>query len=585
MMCFPRRLRDMVPLKISFIYLVISVLWIFSSDHLVGLLFTDSQVITQAQTFKGWLYVGSTAAVIYVLLRREIATYASTAESLRKTGQDLLDLLDAMPVGVALTDGTTIEYINTSFSERFGYSPDEIPTDEQWFLLAYPDPIYRRAVINQWQQELASAREQGVPIKPIEVRVSCKNGETRQVIANAQLIGNRIVVIFTDITERELLRNELAKMQKLESIGMLAGSIAHDFNNILTGIMGNLSYAQVLLDPSHPAQGPLASAEHGTTRAVDLTGQLLTFARGGEPVKKILNIGELISESMNLMLRGSKVRGVIELAEDLWWVEGDGGQLSQVLNNMIINALQAMPDGGRLRIGAENLRLTPSAGRSLPPGNYVHIEIEDSGHGMEPAVLERIFDPYFTTKERGTGLGLASTYSIINRHGGGITVDSSPGQGARFSVLLPATETPSAITEVPEPGRQPTKAVGQRRILVMDDEPAICEIASSMLNYLGYEVETCSGGAEAVTRYQQARAKNRPYDAVIMDLTIPGGIGGKEAARQILALDAQACLIVSSGYSHDPIMAEYQKHGFKGGLAKPYRVGDLARMLAAVLAE
>lgn len=579
----PRRVRRSVPLKIAAIYLVISILWIVFSDQLVALVFQDGHLITQAQTFKGWFFVGTTAVVIFFLLRREIAIYMNIANDFLRTGQELRDVLDAMPVGVGMADGNTIEYININFSERFGYSLDEIPTVEQWLLLAYPDPEYREAIVGQWRHELEVAREQATPIRPFEVRVRCKNGEVRQTIANTQFIGNRIVVIFTDITERELLRNELAKVQKLESIGMLAGGIAHDFNNILTGIMGNLSYAQILLDPGHPAQGLLSAAEQATTRAVELTGQLLTFARGGEPVKKAVSIGELINESMGLMLRGSKVRGEVDFAGDLWRVEADAGQLSQVFNNLIINAIQAMPEGGRLRVTAGNLRIDDTTTPALPQGNYVRIELEDSGQGMAPEILERIFDPYFTTKAQGAGLGLASAYSIINRHGGSINVTSSIGQGTRFTVILPATETLPDTAEALKHGRGQTVPGDRRRILVMDDEPSIREIAASMLGFLGFEVDTCGDGTEAVAGYAQALASGRPYHAVIMDLTIPGGLGGKEAAQQILALDTQACLIVSSGYSHDPIMADYQNHGFRGVLSKPYRVGDMERVLTAVL--
>ncbi|MGE4558969.1 MAG: ATP-binding protein [Desulfobulbus sp.] len=580
----PRPDWSSASLKIAAIYLAVSVLWIVFSDYLVAFLFQNSQLITRMQTLKGWFYVGSTAVLIYILLRREFSVYQRMANELAKSSQDLRDILDAMPVGVAMSDGTTVEYINISFSESFGYGLDEIPTAEQWFLLAYPDPEYRKFLDAEWRRAIIRAREQGTSLKPFEVRVTCKNGEVRQAIVNTQVVGPRIVISFTDITERELLQNELVKMQKLESIGLLAGGLAHDFNNILSGIMGNLSYAQVLLDPGHPACGPLFSAEHAVNRAVELTSQLLTFARGGEPVKKVLCIGELIDESMTLMLRGSKVKGDIELGGDLWCVEADGGQISQVLNNIIINAVQAMPEGGHLRIAAGNCDIAKGDVPALTPGKYVRISLADNGEGMTPETLERIFDPYFTTKSHGSGIGLASAYSIVNRHGGTIVVESSPGRGTTFTLLLPASEARPVVEE--EEGSQalPSNDGRHRRILVMDDEAAICDLASAMLSHMGHEVDTCNDGMEAVGRYEQALADGRPYDAVIMDLTIPGGLGGREAAEEILARDKDACLVVSSGYSHDPIMADYRRYGFRGVLSKPYKVADLERVMAAVLA-
>jgi len=578
--CRTDRLR--APLRTAGLYLGAAVLWVVFSDQLVALLIHNPTFLTLAQTLKGWLFVGATAALIFVLLRREIAACQTTTEHLRQNEQELRDILDAMPVGIALTDGATIEYINISFSERFGYSLDEIPTDEQWFLLAYPDPVYRELLITAWKTEIDRARATNRPIRPFEVKATCKDGKQRLAIANTQLIGRRIVVILTDITERELLRNELIKMQKLESIGVLAGGIAHDFNNILTGIMGNLSYAQVLLEPGHRARAPLDSAEQASARAAELTRQLLTFARGGEPIKQATSVAALISESLSLMLRGSRVRGEAMVDPDVWAVEVDAGQISQVLNNIVINAVQAMPDGGALRIVAENATVGEDATPALAEGRYVRVRIVDTGCGVAPETLDRVFEPYFTTKESGSGLGLASAYSIVTRHGGAVSVESEVGRGTTFTLHLPATLAPPAPEPAIEAARATTRS-GRPRILVMDDEAAICDIADAMLSFLGYDADTCVDGAEAVQRYQQFLASDRPYAAVVMDLTIPGGMGGKEAAQRILALHPAAVLIVSSGYSHDPIMADYQAHGFCGVLAKPYKVAELGRVLEIAL--
>jgi len=578
--------RSRGPLKIAAVYLAVSVFWVAFSDHLAALLVRDPLLLTQVQTFKGWLFVGGTAALMYVLLNREIATYQTTTDHLRRSEQELRDILDALPVGVALSDGATIEYINISFSERFGYSLDEIPTDEQWFLLAYPDPVYRDLLVASWRSEIDRARANNTPIRPFEVKVSCKNGETRHAIANTQLIGQRILIILTDITERELLRNELIKMQKLESIGVLAGGIAHDFNNILTGIMGNLSYAQVLLEPGHQARQPLAAAEQASSRAAELTRQLLTFARGGEPIKRATSSSLLVNEALSLMLRGTKVRGEAQIEAGVWAVEVDAGQISQVLNNLIINAVQAMPDGGVLRIVAENAQLTADSGAPLPPGPYVCLKLIDTGCGIATEVLERVFEPYFSTKAAGSGLGLASAYSIVTRHGGAIAVESTVGRGSLFTLHLPATQAAPAAelppTAAPHP--QPGSAL-RPRVLVMDDEAAICDIAAATLEYLGYQAETCADGAAATQLYEASLAAGSPYAAVIMDLTIPGGMGGKEAARRMLNRHPGARLIVSSGYSDDPIMADFRMYGFCGVLAKPYKVAELDQVLKAVSAD
>ena len=582
----PLRGSSRRPLKVAAIYLAVAGAWIVFSEWLAPFLVHDPALIAEIQTLRGWLLVICSACLIYFVLKREIFTSRMTTEHLRKSRQEILDILDAMPVGVVLTDGVTIEYVNISFSERFGYSLDEIPTDAQWLLLAYPDPAYREEVVTAWQGELDRARKCGATIRPFEVKVTCKNGLVRHAIANTQIINNRIVVILTDITERELLHNELVKMQKLESIGVLAGGIAHDFNNILTGIMGNLSYARLMIETGHAADSSLESAERASARATDLTRQLLTFAQGGEPIKKVLSVRRLINEAVTFMLRGTNVRGEIRIDDAVQAIEADEGQISQVCNNILINAVQAMPEGGVLRIAAGLHILKAVNTLSLPEGEYVRISFSDEGGGMPGEVLRRIFEPYFSTKDSGSGLGLASVYSIVTRHGGSISVESELGKGSTFTILLPATKaTPPVEPSGPSSGVRPIKgSQGRLPLLVMDDEAVIRDLATNMLTYLGYEVHVCADGEAAVRLYEEALAEGTPYAAVLMDLTIPGGMGGLEASRRILALDGDACLIVSSGYSHDPVMSDHLAHGFTGVLAKPYMVADLDQVLHTVLA-
>ena len=574
------------PIHVAAAYLAVATLWLFSTERLVLLLTAEAEPLTWAQTVKDVLFASVSAFFFYLVLRREIESCRMVTGHLHKSRQELLDILDALPVGIVLTDGKTIEYININFSERFGYSLDEIPTDEQWFLLACPDDTYRNQVVGAWRSEVEKAQAGRKPIRPLEVKVTCKNGQVRQVIANTQIIGNRIVIILTDITEREMLHNELIKMQKLESIGVLAGGIAHDFNNILTGIMGNISYARLLLDPSHPVRESLDDAEQASKRAAELTRQLLTFARGGEPIKTVVAVGRLINEAATLMLRGTGVRGEVRIDGSVRAIEADAGQIAQVLNNVIINAIQAMPEGGILGIMAGNDRVDANNTLALAEGDYVRITIADQGCGIPAEALERIFDPYFTTKDGGSGLGLASAYSIVSRHGGHIGVASTPGQGTICTILLPATDKIPPADKVEAAGPDtPERRADRPVVLVMDDEAVIRNLAATMLSHLGYAVRTCADGQAAVDLYLDSLNDSSPFAAVLLDLTVPGGMGGLEAARRILDLDDKARLIVSSGYSDDPVMASHAAHGFCGVLAKPYTMVELGQVLHTVLAQ
>lgn len=390
------------------------------------------------------------------------------------------------------------------------------------------------------------------------------------------------IVCFQDITDRKEYESEQLKMQKLESLGILAGGIAHDFNNILTGIMGNISLAKKFIDDSHKSFNALEGAEKASVRASELARQLLTFAKGGEPVKKLVSIQGIVNESVSLVLHGSNVKGIIDIPDSMYPIEADEGQISQVFHNIIINAAQAMPGGGMLAVSARNKVLGADNGMALPSGPYACISFTDEGCGIADADLNKIFDPYFTTKVSGNGLGLASCRSIINKHGGHIGVTSRVGMGTAFTIHLPSIGESVPEYHV-ESDAQTSHDHNGGAILVMDDDEIIRDLASALLEEIGYQVTTCDDGAEAIRLYKFTRESGMPFLAVIMDLTIPGGMGGQEAAKEILAIDPVACLIVSSGYSNDPIMSDYRSYGFTGAIAKPYRISELEQILRSSL--
>jgi len=379
-----------------------------------------------------------------------------------------------------------------------------------------------------------------------------------------------------DVTDRMKLEEEQERNQRLESLGLLAGGIAHDFNNILTGIVGNISLARMLIEPDNKAQQRLQQSEKACQRAVNLTRQLLTFARGGEPVKQKTDVIRLLRESAEFSLRGSGISFDLAPPTEPWTVEADEGQLTQVFNNLLINATHAMPDGGQVALRVANCHLGKSACGTLPAGNYVRISIIDQGSGIALEHLDKIFDPYFTTKAHGTGLGLTAAYSIIKKHGGLLTATSDVGKGSCFEILLPAQPE-----KAPPPPPEMALAVpaGKGRILVMDDEESLREVVVEILAALGYAAVCCANGTEAIDRYQEALASGNRFTAVILDLTVPGGMGGKEAAKKLRSMDPAAVLIAASGYSNDPVMADYRAFDFDGTVAKPFQVAQLAEAI------
>jgi PAS domain S-box-containing protein len=394
-----------------------------------------------------------------------------------------------------------------------------------------------------------------------------------------------VVLVFRDITERQRNEAESRKAETLEQLGLLAGGIAHDFNNLLTAIVGNISLASLLLPSNNEMASRLDDAKNAALRARDLAQQLLTFARGGAPIKKAASIGKLIQDTVSFSLRGSRNRSQFHFGADLWPGDVDSGQISQVIANLVVNADQAMPNGGTLHVSCENFRYTSTTTPVIPdllPGDYIRISIRDEGVGIPEKYLKRIFDPYFTTKSKGNGLGLATAYSIIKNHNGLMTVESEVHVGSTFNVYLPAAVNQEITLE------KPTRVVsapisGTGRVLIVDDEEPIRDLVDATLTRLGYQVTGAATALEGVNIYRQKLETGERFDAVILDLTLPGGMGGKEALRKLIEIDPTVNAIVSSGYATDATMSRYQDFGFRGVIAKPYEAAQLGKIVHDVI--
>jgi nitrogen-specific signal transduction histidine kinase/ActR/RegA family two-component response regulator len=388
-----------------------------------------------------------------------------------------------------------------------------------------------------------------------------------------------VIETVNNITEKYLLEDERLKTQKLEAIGTLAGGIAHDFNNLLQGIFGYISMAKITLDQNDNSFAMLEQAEQALHLSVNLTTQLLTFSKGGKPLKKKISLRPVIENSVRFALSGSSVDYRIRLDEDLWLVDADEGQIGQVVQNIVLNADQAMPLGGTIVIAAKNVLSSDSGLPHLPgEGKYIGISVADSGIGISEKYLEKIFDPYFTTKEKGSGLGLATSYSIIKNHGGIIDVKSGVDKGTTFYIYLPAVESDAEVPQVPK-----VSVAGRKgKILIMDDEELVRNVAGALVKVLGNEVEVVEHGEAAIAKYMSARESGKPFDIVILDLTIREGLGGRETIERLLAIDPGVRAIVSSGYSDNAVVADYQNYGFKAALNKPYKLEELRNTLNAL---
>ncbi len=500
-------------------------------------------------------------------------------EALKNSEERLKQIVERSPLPMAVTDlRDNFILLNNKFQEVFGYTLEDLQSVEDWWPRAYPDEEYRKTVMAKWNTAVAEAIKTGKEIAPQEAIVTCKNGVRRTIEAMLAPIGDTHVVILHDITERKKMAEEIIKIQKLESLGVLAGGIAHDFNNILTAIMGNIEIATAYTNPGDTIRDLLINTEKASLRARDLTQQLLTFSKGGMPVKKTVSLDILIKETSSFTLKGAKVRCEFDIQEDLWAVDADEGQIGQVIQNLVINGDQSMPEGGILKIRARNLLVTENLLLPLKQGKYVQITIQDHGVGIPANYLQKIFDPYFTTKQKGSGLGLAVTYSIIANHGGHIAVSSELGVGTTFDVYLPASEM--ILEKKPE---KELPLTGRGKILLMDDDEMVISVAGAMLKSFGYEVASAKDGQETIDLYKKALEESQPYSLVIMDLTIPGGMGGKETVTKLKLIDPHLKAIVSSGYSNDPVLAEYRQYGFLGIIPKPFKMSQLSEEVSRVL--
>ncbi len=506
-------------------------------------------------------------------LQHEIVARKQVEDALSSSEARFRTIIENASTGIVVADAEVrrFRYANPEICRMLGYSYDELMALD---VMAIHPVAEQRGVVqfaaNRNMQTLC-LRKDGT-VFPVDIKSAALEIDGRLCHAG----------FFTDISERRLLEEERLKTQKLEAIGTLAGGIAHDFNNLLQGVFGYISLAKLVRDDREKSFSALEQAEKALHMSVKLTNQLLTFAKGGEPLKKPLDLRSVIENAAKFALSGSRSDYRIVMEDRLWQIEADESQIGQAIQNIVLNADQAMPRGGRVEIAVRNIDFSiKGLPLSLQQAKYIEIAINDSGIGIPEQYLGRIFDPYFTTKERGSGLGLATSYSIIKNHEGLIDAKSEAGKGTTFFIYLPATETTQK--EVMD---KPIAAAASSRsgiVLVMDDEPVIRDVAGKLIVALGHTVAFATCGEEAVEKYEKARQAGKAYDVVILDLTIRGGMGGAETVRKLKEMDDNVMAVVSSGYSDDAVISHYRDHGFKAFLKKPYNVDDLGRVLNTLL--
>ncbi|AFM24491.1 hybrid sensor histidine kinase/response regulator [Desulfomonile tiedjei] len=493
-------------------------------------------------------------------LRQEIEERSKTQSALEKSRDSFNSIVERSSDGIAILDCEgTILYVNRAAALFLGKTPESL-RGERLAIALGPGQIAETSIV----------RPNGQP------------GTAEIQLSRTQWDGKpSFLIVFRDITDRKRTEQELQRSQKLETLELIAGGLAHDFNNLLTANIANISLAKIRSNRESPVYDALTRAERASTKARELTRQLLTFAKGRPLIKKPTLLTPLLQEAAVLALSGSNVKFRLRVGENLWPAEIEPYQIGTVFQNLIINAKQAMPEGGLVLIKAENLVVgaepRPDESQS-PRGRYVRIMIKDTGSGISEQNLAKIFDPYFTTKAAGSGLGLATSYAVVKKHGGRIEVESREGSGTSFFIYLPASDRSAEPVENSD--RAPYRGSGN--ILIMDDEEDIRDAAKDLLSILGYTVETAENGTRAIAKYQKAMRSGDPFDVVIMDLTVPGGMGGREATRRLLEIDQNAKIILSSGHLDEPIMIDFQHYGLVGVIAKPYNALELGDILRKV---
>lgn len=518
-------------------------------------------------------------------LKGEITERKTIEENLKASEERYIALVANVPGAIYSCSNAPerkVVFLSSFIEQITGFHADDFMEKKTMELEDIIHPDDRKEVADKLRHQLETQGHYA-----LEYRVVHRNGTNLWVLDKGRQILNEngkvvsLEGIIFDITERRHLEEERLKTSKLESIGLLAGGVAHDLNNILTAISANVQLGLIENERGQNVEVRLQNANAACNSAADLAKQLLTFAKGGAPIRKPTDVGDLVKTTVAFSLHGSKVISELQIPDDLHWSEVDDNQIGQVVNNLVINADQSMPVGGRLFVRLSNYQQVGHDKLNLPPGPYVRISVEDEGAGIPPELLSKIFDPYFTTKKHGSGLGLATSYSIIKRHRGLITVQSEVGKGTKFDIYLPALLTKSEqVEKAPE-----SQLKGGHRVLFMDDNELIRMAVSNLLGTMGYHVSLASHGEEAMMLYRQAIINEKPFDFVMLDLTVPGGMGGKETIKQLRQINPNIIAIVVSGYSDDALMADCRAHGFRASLTKPFTLQAVKEVLAQIEGE